>query len=203
MVSNFKFVANGPNRGILRYSRLITLLLKRKGIGFESPSQLAPIPLYTSNNVPKSVWKASTDGQFIRRRALSPVEGILVDMPSSDSDSDDDATPPPTNIPPFKHAPFDAPIPPYEHSPLADEFAPAPMDLEGSSSHDVSWSYPPSPLSQLTARFDDFRMDVANEFREFREDVQSQLDYMRGDIRTLLAYYQQYPPPPPPPPTAD
>ena len=85
-------------------------------------------------------------------------------MPSSKSDSDDNEIPPPTDtpIPLYEYAPADAPIPPYEYSPAADEHAltadehaPAPMDLEGSSSHDVSWSYPPSPMSQLMARFDD------------------------------------------------
>ena len=49
-------------------------------------------------------------------------------MPSSESDSDDNEAPPPAN------APFLA----YEYAPPADEYAPAPMDVEGSSSHDVS-----------------------------------------------------------------
>ena len=47
MISNFKFVANGPDRGILCHSHFVTLLLRRKGIVFESLSQLVPISPYT------------------------------------------------------------------------------------------------------------------------------------------------------------
>ena len=111
-------------------------------------------------------------------------------MPNSTSDSDDHehvlASDEPSSA-------GDEPIP------AADEHASAAMDVEGSSSHSVSWSYPPSPMSQLNAHFNEFRMDVSNELRDFKQDVQFQLDNMKGDIHTILGYYQHYPPLPPPP----
>ena len=171
MVTNFKRVTNDSQRHLLRYSRLITCLLQRKGIQFPTTSQRVSSEDFTMRHITKTDWTGDRTTGFTRTTPLFPLPGItLRDHDDSEEDIGEDT---------------DDEEPHYSASP---------MDV----GDDAPPSSPSSPISQLTREFQAFRTEMQDEFRDFRQDVYDQLSGLRCDMHTLMSYYHHHPPPPPP-----